>query len=179
MTTISQGLRKTKKLKNQLTELLARAAGAVSHPEKNAPAFEFVASTLEAEKVRSSLVALETSIAIANATTVVELDADLRAVLSLESDPVLAMAVRLLQELKGRIVWTKGLAVQARTSTTSSEPEYQMTAEGYRHVMVEKVTLCALPEPEKAALVNGLQDRFDRLNDAVETTNHRTVLATV
>ena len=179
MTTISQGLRLVKKLKNQLTENLSRASLAVSYDTKNPPAFEYQLSLAEANRVRNELISLETRIAVANATTVLELEPSFRSELGLTSDPVMIHAVRLLQELKGQITWVRALNSKARASTVSSNEETVYINGQYTTVFNEVTTVCSLPELERSDLVASLQDRFDRLNDLVETKNHQTVLLPV
>ncbi len=40
-----------------------------------------------------------------------------------------------------------------------------------------KTYVCALPEAKRDERVRALQDRFDKINDLVETTNHKTSFA--
>ena len=162
--TISQALRMMKKLKGQLAEHLERAVRAVSYPEKSPPAFEFAKCMEAADSVRDQLTRLDAAVAVANATTPFEFEG---------KKMPLIQAVKILQELKGQLTWVKALPVQAQSETTVSETEYVEVNGDYKHVRVDKKHVCALPEARRAELASSLQDRFDRLNDAVETTNHR------
>lgn len=162
--TISQALRRIKKLKGQLADHLARAQAGVSFRVDSPPAFAFAASVERANAVRDELLGLESRLAVTNANT--SFDFDGRKV-------SLASAVRLLQELKGQIAWYKALPVRAREDT--SEESWSYNDEG-KHVRTQIAWKCSLPEEKRAAVSEGLQDHFDRLNDAVERANHSTVL---
>lgn len=166
--TVSQALRRMKKLKGQVAEHLERATRAVSWAEKSPPAFEFSKCMEEAEAVRDELVALDTAVAVANATTELEFEG---------ARMPLVRAVKLLQELKGQIAWAKALAVQPQADFVVESTEYAEVGGDYKHVRVERKHKCALPEAKRAELASSLQDRFDRLNDAVETKNHRTAVS--
>jgi len=159
--TISQALRRIKKLKGQLGEHQARAQASVTHLVEHVPAFIFSTQIEKMDVVRTELLDLETAVARANAATVLEWDGKKIA---------LALATRTLAELKSQIAWFKALSVKAQAET--SEEDYDYTAGG--NVKVTKKFICHLPELKKAEKVTELQDRFDKLNDLVETTNHRT-----
>ena len=162
--TISQCLRRVSKLKGDLKELLARAAAGVSHTEDAPPAFGFAESLEQAEKVREELIALETALRITNAVTKIKHNG---------RELTLAEATVLLQESKGRVAWYKGLRVLAQARVTTATTDYD--DEGKR-IKTQVVTVCALPEAERARQVRDEQEAFDRLNDVVENTNHRTTL---
>jgi hypothetical protein len=166
--TISQALRRMKKLKGQIAEHLDRATRAVSYAEKSPPAFDFAKCMEAAGAVRAELVALDAAVAVANATTELEFDG---------ARMPLVQAVKTLQELKGQITWVKALPVQAQAEIVVETTEYAEVNGDYKHVRVEKKHMCALPEAKRAELTASLQDRFDRLNDAVETKNHRAAIA--
>jgi hypothetical protein len=165
--TISQALRRAKKLKGIIAESLERAAVNVVSDLRVKPAFEFAKCMEEADKARAELVDLETSVSVANARTHVSFDGE---------DVLLTKAVKLLQELKGQIAWLKTLSVKAQSETTVDETENTWTGEDYKTVKVERKFRCELPEAAKADLQRTIQDKFDRLNDAVESANHRTLL---
>jgi uncharacterized protein YaaR (DUF327 family) len=163
--TLSQALRQVKKIKGDLKERLDRAHSSVSYKEEAKPAFGFKQSLDQAELLREKLINFQTRITITNAQTRIEFD----------GKPLsMTQAVRTLEELKGRIKWFKELPVRAQVETKDDDWDYD--DEGKRR-RVQVRWKCDLPESERAATVEKLQDQFDRLNDAVEKANHSTVLA--
>jgi len=161
--TISQALRRIKKLKGQLGEYRMRAHNAVTHLADQQPAYLFGASREQATTVLEELLKLQTATAIANAKTSIEWEG--------KSIP-LAHAVRTLRELAAEIDWVKKLPVRAQEVTV----EYERDHDGEKWVNTQKKFTCWLPEAKRADLANELQERFDKLNDIVETTNHKTVI---
>jgi hypothetical protein len=161
--TISQALRRVKKLKGELASHLDRARVAVTHRAEQVPAFAFSNCIELAAKARGEMLHLQTDIAVANSKNTVDW----------EGKPMsLALAARTLAELRGEIAWVKALPVKAQGSTTESEQEYV----GGQYVTVTKTFTCHLPEADQAALVERLQGKFDALNDLVETANHKTTI---
>ncbi len=159
--TISQALRRIKKIKGQLSEYRSRAQSSVTHLADQTPAFSFEVETSVAAKAVNEMLRLQTAVAVANATTTVEVDGH---------KVPLAFVVRQLRELTGEIAWLKTLPVKAQDKVVESEIDYT----GERPVTVPKTYTCHLPEAKRAALVESRQALFDRLNDLVETTNHKT-----
>lgn len=162
--TISQALRRIKKLKGQLADHLTRAQAGVAFRVDSPPAFAFAASVEKANAVRDELLGLESRLAVTNANT--SFDFDGRSV-------SLTASINLLQELKSQIAWYKALPVRAHEDM--NEESWSYNDEG-KHVRTQVAWKCSLPEEKRAEVVERLQDRFDRLNDAVERTNHATVL---
>lgn len=165
--TISQALRRVKKIKGELAENLVRAQDGVTYKRNEEPAFSFMASLEKASNLRNELLELETKIAVTNAAKMIEWDGKTIA---------LAQAVKMLKELKGQISWLDGLKhlVKPREVTTQEEAAYDFETDKRVTKKVEYV--CALPEAKRADLVDKAKATFDRLNDLVENTNHRTVL---
>jgi len=161
--TISQALRRIKKLKGQLGEHRARAQTAVTHLIDQEPAYLFVTSREQATGVLEELLKLQTATAIANAKTAIEWEG--------KSVP-LALAVRTLRELAAEIDWVKKLPVKAQDKTVEHERDH----DGEKWVNTAKQFICHLPEAKRAELASELQERFDKLNDIVETTNHKTLV---
>jgi len=161
--TISQGLRRISKLKGQLSELQNRASAAVTHLADQEPAFAFSASMEQIAKVRTELLALQTAVAIANATTTIVWDGN---------GMTLALARRTLDELRGEIAWLQKLPVKAHEKNVVATRDH----DGEKYITVTQTFTCHLPEAKRADRVQALQDRFDKLNDIVETTNHKTTL---
>lgn len=164
--TISQALRRVKKLKGKLDELNSRAQSGVSYKAADKPAFPFASTLEEADSVRAELLGLKARIAVTNATNSVDFDG---------KSVTLAFAVLKLQELKSQIAWYRGLVVHAQESTSVKEPEMDHVSGRYIYLPVEM--RCDLPEAKRAATVDRLQDEFDRLNDAVERKNHAVAIA--
>jgi len=162
--TISQALRRIKKLKGQLAENLIRSQAGVSYRVGAPPAFAFTASVQKADAIRQELVQLESRLAVTNATARIDFHGDC---------PTIAFAIRQLQELKSQIAWYRALPVRAHEETSEETWDYD---EGGKHVRTQVPWKCDLPEEKRATVVDDLQDQFDRLNDAVERANHATVL---
>lgn len=167
--TISQALRKIKKLKGQLAECTARAGASVSYPAAHPPAFVFGSMLDQATALRKEITRLETRLAVTNAITML---ADPKAVIV---GMCLTHVVRELQEIKSEIAWLKTLPVRAHVDTIQEEIEWTYEADNKR-VRREIPWRCELPEDKRSALVDALQERFDRLNDLIERANHTTVL---
>ena len=162
--TISQALRQIKKLKGQLSDNLARASSSVSYVVDNKPAFSFKATLEKSDEIRNQLIKLESMVYITNANTTFDFEG---------KNTNLAEAVRTLQELKGQIVWVKGLPCRAHVDTKDDSWDYNDDGKRIRTTTHYK---CDLPEAERSAFVEKLQDQFDRLNNSVEKMNHITVL---
>jgi hypothetical protein len=163
--TISQALRRAKKLKGNLAELSERALACVTYPAEDPPAFSY-ASTVDAIRdTRVTLINLQTDIARANANTSIDVEG---------KQVTLAYAIRLLAEIKSEIAWTRSIKSKAQERT--AEAAWAVDPKGER-VMVNRAIQCHVPEARKVEMVARLQDRFDKLNDLVETANHRTLIA--
>src|SRR5271166_932621 len=112
---------------------------------------------------RIKMLKLQTAIAQANAKTIIDWDS---------KNIPLALAVRTLRELAAEIDWVKKLPVKAQDKTVETEREH----DGEKWVNIAKQFTCHLPEAKRADMAAELQDRFDKLNDIVETTNHKTAI---
>jgi hypothetical protein len=163
--TIAQTLRRIAKLKGEYKESLERAAGSVTHEEKQPPAFSFGTCLEEADGKRQELIRLEAALRIANAQTKVDYEG--RSI-------TLAEATVWLQEFKGRIAWLRGLAVRPQEVTADRTNEYITVDGGNKYAAVERLFRCHLPEARRAQSVAEVQKKFDDLNDLVESANHRT-----
>jgi hypothetical protein len=162
--TISQSLRRIKKLKGRMGELTARASASVSYRSDLKPAFDFSATRSEAAKVREELITLEASVAKANATATITFD---------DQVITLAEAIRRLQEYKSEMSWVASLTLRAGTDR-SRTTEYDEETCRNKIVTVETTWTSDLSEVGRANELDKLRDRFERLNDLVETANHRT-----
>ncbi len=163
---IAQALRRIKKLKGRMGELTARASGSVSYEADKKPAFDFRKTRDEVAAVREELVMLESSVARANAAAEIECDGKRLTV---------AEAIRRLQECKAEMVWLGQLGLRSGIERRM-ERDYD-EASG-RTVLVKHETqyVADLSEVERAAEIESLRGRFERLNDAVEAANHRTAV---
>lgn len=164
--TVSQGLRRIKKLKGLLSEAQTRAAAASSWIEGQEPAFTFE----EQRKLRSDhqaeIIRIETGIARANAQTRITVES---------REITLAQAIRELQELKADLAWLPTLNLRAGTESTT---EYVYDEVNGRNIPRTKSIThkAAMTEPERVVQIQTLRDRFEAINDVVETANHRTVI---
>jgi hypothetical protein len=166
--TISQALRRVKKLKGELETQLSHASTGVTFKVGKEPAFRFAPSLEKARALREELIKLETRVALTNARTTIHAPT---------GDMTLAEATKRLRELKSEIAWVK--AINAREHAATSETERAYDYETEKHVSTTVSWACDLPVAKKEELTSSLQDSFDRLNDAVETANHRTELVSL
>lgn len=163
--TISQGLRQASRLKGKISDLKLRASAAVSYKASSKPAFSFAPTMERLGVAKRDLIALESRLAITNATVTVPYKG--RSV-------SLSEAVKILQEMKESIAWMKTLPCQAQASFQTQESFH---GEDYK-VMVRVVDhVCDLTEEARSDAVDALQSDFDSLNDLVEKKNHETELA--
>lgn len=160
--TISQALRRVKKLKGLLAEHQSRAKLGVSYLESNVPSFRFCDEIVKMEEVTVELISLESRIAVANANnTVTE-----------ESVPItLSMAIRTLQEIKGQISFYQSLVLKSGIEKTR-ENNWDDVLEKQVIRLVEVKYVSDLSEVDRDSKVKSLQDRFERLNNLVENANH-------
>lgn len=164
--TIAQALRRVKKLKGLMNELSARAASVVSYDRDHKPAFDFKATRAEIDRVRDELVMLEAAVAKANGSTNVEFEG---------KTTTLAEAIRRLQEFKAEMSWLSELSLREGT-TRVPEQEWNDAAGRLVAKYRDVVHISDLKETERVAELAKLRDRFEALNDAVETANHRTAV---
>lgn len=159
---IAQALRRIKKLKGLIAESQQRAVAGVSYDVEKVPAFGYQDSVDAMFALQNEVVDLEAKVAVANATN---------SVTDGGNSVLLAHAVRTLQELKGRIAFLKGLklrneVVKERTNDWDDTEMKQIAR------VTETTFKSDLSEKDRDTQVRALQDRFEVLNNAVETANH-------
>lgn len=166
MATVSQALRRVKKLKGLIAEATERANLAVSYNKEKPPAFSFKYSMEELERYSSELVDLEASVAVANANNTVSHNGSLI---------TLAKAIRVLQELKGKISFLKKLHLR---NEVVKDKEHDWNDDLCKNVVrtIETEFVSDLSEVDRDKLVKSFQDQFDELNSLVEDVNHKTNL---
>jgi len=161
--TIAQALRRIKKLKGQIAESQQRATAGVSYDQTNVPVFRYRESVDTMFTVQDEMVALESRVAIANATNSVITPDD--------KSITLALAVRTLQEYKGRIAFLKGLHLRNETikERTNDWDDNEM-----KHIarVTETTFISDLSEQDRDKEIKSLQNRFEALNNSVENANH-------
>jgi hypothetical protein len=157
---ISQALKYASKLKKQISDARTRAAGSLNHQYGEETAFSFNEMLEKADNLSYELAALQGKLAEANAKSTVEYKGN---------RITLAHAVRILQELKGRIAWLTSLPSLKTEKTTSTDSVWNDATDKYIQKTV--VTICNLPEAKRAELVDALQEEFDSLNGTVESAN--------
>jgi predicted nuclease with TOPRIM domain len=164
---IAQALRAIKTLKGNLADLTRRAAGVVSYvKEDGQPEFDFAELRKEIHETRENLISLESSVTQANAVTKIEAQG---------KEMTLAEAIRRLQENKAEQTWLSGLHFQS--GTEKRHDGYETDERGRqtpRVVIVNHVS--ALSEKGRLEELKSLKERFEELNNALESANHRTVL---
>jgi len=87
----------------------------------------------------------------------------------------LALAIRTLQELKGRIAFLKGLNLRNETVQTRTN-DWDDTEMKHINRVTETTFKSDLSEKDRDQQVKALQDRFEVLNNAVEDANHATMV---
>ena len=166
-TTISQALRRVKKIKGELAEQLDRAKGAVVYKKGEEPAYSFSTCLEKSTTLRNELLELEARITLTNASNVISFDG---------KSITLAYAVKLLKELKGQIKWLDELKGVVRNKDITVQDERTYDYETEKHVTKQATYTCELPEAKRSALADEVKAKFDRLNDLVENMNHRVTL---
>ncbi len=161
--TISQALRNASRVKGKLAEYRARAAASVTYRNDAKPAYDFAKMMVKIKSAKDELVALESRIAITNALTRVPYAG---------KQVTLVQAVKILQELKGELVWLRGLSVRPASLTQENEVVYLKG----EHTTTQVPVTCDLPEADRADRLDEVQAEFDALNDLVEKKNHETPL---
>jgi len=165
--TVDDALRRIAALKGQLGEQRRRGEASVSWtgtPDgaEDKPAFDLKACIEKANGVRQELVTLQAAVHVAN--SVAKIDHNGRMI-------TVGEAVRWCEEYKSEIKWLKGLDSQAQQKTGREEFGYD--DEGKR-VRVVKMHYCALPQAERAAAVDAVQEKLDRLNLLINKSNRKT-----
>ena len=164
--TIAQALRRIKKLKGQIAENEQRAKAGVTYDVTKVPAFRFQEAADKMFATQDEMVALEARVAVANATAMV---VDGSQTISM------ALAIRTLQELKGRIAFLKGLHLRNET-VKDRQSEWDDTEMKHINRVTETVYVSDLTEQARDSTIRTLQDRFETLNNAVEDANHTVVV---
>lgn len=165
--TISQTLRTIKRLKGKMSDLATRASASVSHEAGKPPHFEFGATRAELGRVREELILAESAVAEANATTRITFEG---------RTMTLAEAIRRLQEIKSEISWVTGLNLREGTERLQDGFDWDESLRRRTPQTREVTYVTSLKETERVVQIDELQGRFERLNDAVETANHRTAV---
>ena len=161
-TTIAQALRRIKKLKGIIAENQQRAVAGVSYDVAKVPAFRFQEAFQVMTQAQLEMVALESRVAVANATAKIEHQG---------KEILLAQAVRLLQELKGQIAFLKGLHLRNET-VKDRQQDWDDTEMKHITRWTETVFKSDLSEQDRDRQVKEIQDTFEVLNNAVEDANH-------
>lgn len=156
--TIAQAIKRMNKLKGRLGEERTRASGCMTHLAEQKPAYEFSPCLEKMAATQAELLQVQTAIALANAKLTIEWEG--------KSYP-LAWAVRQLREMAGELDWLKKLPVRAQGTTVEHERDH----DGEKYVTVTKSFTCHLPTASRNQKQEALQDRFDKLNDIVNTIN--------
>jgi hypothetical protein len=165
--TISQALRAIKRVKGQMAEFSRRASESVSHLSDKEPHFSFVETRAKMDGVREQLIVLESAVAEANAVTVIRVDG---------RRMTIASAIRRLQEVKAEIVWLGSLQLKEGVERVSDGFEWDDSSHRNSPKIREVIYVTALREPERVEQIDALKERFERINDAVETANHVTLI---
>ena len=175
--TLSQALRRLKKLKGELSKQNERINDAIMYRKDKEPAFAYEESVAVRKKARTHLIVLSTVLAEANATHHVTFQ---------EEKISLAGVLHILQELKAQIAEYKGYApfselrnsrettdvkkVEAHEDVTDEEGNYK----GQRKVIQEEkvIIVCNVTAAERAEKIEALEKEFEELNDMLEKANH-------
>lgn len=161
--TIAQALRRIKKLKGEIAEHENRIRAGVSYVSDRVPAFRYADERQNLTAAKQKMLVLQSQVAVANATTKVSHEG---------MEIPLALAVRMLEELKGEVALLKGLTIRNETVKTR-ESEWSDVVNNSVTVVTETVWVSDLSEQKRAAEVKSLQGRFEELNNIVEDANHK------
>lgn len=164
--TISQALRRIKKLKGSISELQARAKVNVSYDKSKIPVFRYTDDMNSLSACKAELLELEGRVAVANATHVVKYQ---------NKDLTLSTAIRILQEFKDWITFYKNLVLRNQTERDKEE-SYSEEHNKFITQYKEIVYCSDLSEQERDKKVKEVQDEFETLNNIVESANHQVVL---
>lgn len=164
--TISQALRRIKKLKGIIAENTQRASQSVSYTQDKVPAFRFEDCRFLMQESTSEMIMLESRVAVANAANTITAKGVIMP---------LCTAIRLLQELKGQIAFLKSLHLRSEV-VKSRELDWDESLEKNVYRTVETVFVSDLSEKERDEKIKSLQDEFENLNNAVENANHTIVV---
>ncbi len=168
--TISQALRRVKKLKGQIADDSNRAALSNVYMKRDAPSYDTAELLVSVARDRAELVRTSAAIAQANATNTIK---------SGEGETTLAEAIRVLQEIKGEISWFKSLKVTKQHSAVQRIQVNPDAGYGKEPVFAQEEICCVVTEGEAHAMVRKLQDQFDKTNDLIETANHQVTISAV
>jgi hypothetical protein len=164
--TISQSLRRIKRVKGKIAEYKTRAVQSVSHVKDKKPTFDFKAVREQLAAAKEELIGLESAVAVANAARTVTFEG---------REMRLAEAIRRLQELKDEMSWLPQLNLREGVERTS-EFEWD-ESKGVQVRVVREIThVSHLSEVERVAELDMLRDRFEALNGLVESANHTTTV---
>lgn len=165
--TLSQALRRVKKIKGELAEQLERARGSVTFKNTEQPAYVFGECMERVTSLRTELLDLQARIAKTNAVNVLPYNGQAL---------TLAYAVLLLKEYKGQIAWLNELKAIVRSQETTSQEETEYDYDSEKRLRKQVNYTCRLPEAKRSAQVDSVKADFDRLNELVESMNHRVTL---
>jgi hypothetical protein len=183
---ISQALRRIKKLKGVIATQNQRISDALVYKKDEEPAFSYEDSVKNRNAARAELLDLTTAVAVANANNFVDWEG--------KSIP-LAGAIRVLSEFKAQIAEYQGyrsyaglrlrgveggLRNKRETVVVDKEESYEDISDsdgnykGQRKVFKEKKTtiICNLTEAERAGAIEKLEAQFEELNNALERANN-------
>jgi hypothetical protein len=138
----------------------------LNHKDGEQTAFFFPEMLKKADALSYELAHIQGKLAVANATNTVEY---MGSVISLSH------AIRILQELKGRISWVKALPCLATEKVSTSDRDWDELTDKY--ITKASTLICSLPEAKRAELADSLQEEFDTLNGAVELINQTVTLS--
>lgn len=163
---IAQALKRIAKIKGHMGDLTKQAVASVSHLESKQPTFGFKETCQEIDETRERLLTLQAAVAIANATSYIQLDG---------KRMLLAEAVRRKDELQGEIDWLKKLPIR---EDTEQVPEDAWSEASGRYIRQNREIkyVSALSEKERVLRIRGLEDRYEILNTAIDLANGQTTV---
>lgn len=177
---IAQGLREVKKLKGELGKQKGRVQNALVYVKGEEPPFAFTEAMEKLNAARRSLIKISTEIAVSNAVTAIAVGSD-------QTNKItIAQALREMAEIKDEISWHKGFFNLQKEKETKTEREVatgevELISQGPNRQIqrpikkiVEITTISNITIAESAARIEELQERFEKINIAVEQANHST-----
>jgi len=165
---ITAVLRRIAAIKGEINCWTSRVIGSITYEAADPPAYSFEEAFSARRTLVKELVQLQTALAIANATTMIQWK---------DKGITLATAIRELQEVKSEISLLSGLSAHTRADYKVKEDGPNYIRERGQFEQIEVAMKCDFVERDRDAAVTDLRKRFAELNLLVEAANHGTTLS--
>jgi hypothetical protein len=171
--TINQALRRRSVLKGDIKSWAERALESNVNLANSTPSpYKCSACLVSYKESVTELTVIETRIAITNALVKIKWE---------DKDIPLALAVRMLANLKSEIAFMKTVPVLNSKEVKRIETKSNFDRKSGDFIDVEKevIDTCMIDRLEMQSFIDAKQKTFDDLNGVVESANHLTKLVTL